>query len=172
MVFVTHDQVEAMTMGDRIAVMNDGRLEQVGTPDEIYNSPATLFVAGFIGSPPMNLVATRDIADLLHSGTDDWRNLTSIENGDAVTLGVRPQHLRISPEPNRGLPVTVFALEHLGRESVLILEDEQRSKLRALVEPSFKAKVGDRLFASPDRAHCLLFDAAGGALPKPDSRGG
>ena len=55
MVFVTHDQVEAMTMGDRIAVMNDGKLEQVGTPDEIYNNPATLFVASFVGSPPMNL---------------------------------------------------------------------------------------------------------------------
>ena len=172
MVFVTHDQVEAMTMGDRIAVMNDGKLEQVGTPDEIYNSPATLFVAGFVGSPPMNLVAAGDIVDLPDSDGRAWRSLFGKENGSVGVLGVRPQHLRILREPNGGLSVTVFALEHLGRESVLILEDERQNKLRALVEPSFQARVGDRLFASPDPDHCLLFDQAGRALPRSENRGG
>ena len=178
MVFVTHDQVEAMTMGDRIAVMNDGRLEQIGTPDEIYNSPATLFVASFVGSPPMNLiaprdaVATRDIVDLSDSDGGAWRNLAGRENGMEVTLGVRPQHLRVSAEPNDGLPVTVFALEHLGRESVLILEDGRQNKLRALVEPNFRARVGDRLFASPDPKHCLLFDENGNTMAKPVTHGG
>ncbi len=172
MVFVTHDQVEAMTMGDRIAVMNDGRLEQIGSPDEIYNHPTTLFVASFVGSPPMNLVPARDIVDLPDTDGDAWRNLASRENGMGVTLGVRPQHLRISPEPVGGLPVTVFALEHLGRESVLILEDERQNKLRALVEPNFKARVGDRLFASPDPKHCLLFDENGNTMAKPATDGG
>ncbi|MGH1479233.1 MAG: ABC transporter ATP-binding protein [Geminicoccales bacterium] len=178
MVFVTHDQVEAMTMGDRIAVMNNGRLEQIGTPDEIYNHPATLFVASFVGSPPMNLIAprdavpTRDTADLPDSSLAAWYNLASAENGAAVTLGVRPQHLRVSPEPNGGLPATVFALEHLGRESVLILEDEQQNKLRALVEPNFRARVGDRMFASPDPKHCLLFDQNGHTMANPTTDGG
>ena len=178
MVFVTHDQVEAMTMGDRIAVMNDGKLEQVGTPDEIYNSPATLFVAAFVGTPPMNIIAprdavpARDLVDLPDSDGGAWRQLVGGENGAEVTLGVRPQHLRISPEPNGGMPVTVFALEHLGRESVLILDNQHQNKLRALVEPGFRARVGDQLFASPDPQHCLFFDEAGKAIAKPATDGG
>ena len=175
MVFVTHDQVEAMTMGDRIAVMNDGRLEQIGTPDEIYNHPATLFVAGFVGSPPMNFIApvpARDLVDLPGSDPAVCVGSSGAEHGEAAMLGVRPQHLRIASEQNGGLPVTVFALEHLGRESVLIMEDENRGKLRALVEPTFTARVGDRLFAMPDPAHCLRFDDAGNALPKLGNEGG
>ena len=100
-----------------------------------------------------------------------WCNLISKVTGTGGVLGVRPQHLRISPEPNGGLPVAVFALEHLGRESVLILEDERQNKLRALVEPGFKARVGDRLFASPDPKHCLLFDKAGNTLTNPATEG-
>ncbi|MDE0392025.1 MAG: ABC transporter ATP-binding protein [Rhodospirillales bacterium] len=169
MIVVTHDQVEAMTMGDRIAVMNDGRLEQIGTPDEIYNRPATLFVAGFVGSPPMNLIegeiVTQDGRTRFVS-----RDLTfepKLAAGDAgpATLGIRPQHLHIHAEGRNGaVPVTVFAVEHLGRESVVILEDGGRNKLHALVEPGFAGRVGDRLHAAPDPTHCLLFDRAGSVL--------
>ena len=169
MIVVTHDQVEAMTMGDRIAVMNDGLLEQVGTPDEIYNRPATLFVAGFVGSPPMNLIEGEIAA---HEGRNRFVSRDFVFAPDAAigpagpaTLGVRPQHLRIHAGPGDGaIPVTVYAVEHLGRESVVILDDGERNKLHALVEPGFAGQVGDRLHAAPDPAHCLLFDRAGSVL--------
>ena len=173
MVVVTHDQVEAMTMGDRIAVMNEGRLEQIGTPDEIYNRPATLFVAGFVGSPPMNLIegeiAMRDGCARFVSGDFAFEPAQAAGAAGPSTLGVRPQHLHVHAGPTDGaMPVTVFAVEHLGRESVVILEDDNRNKLHALVEPGFAGRVGDRLHAAPDPAHCLLFDQAGQVLSNPD----
>ncbi len=176
MIVVTHDQVEAMTMGDRIAVMNAGRLEQIGTPDEIYNRPATLFVAGFVGSPPMNLIEGEIVAQ---EGRARFvaRNLVvepdrPVAAAKPTTLGIRPQHLHVRDEPgDDALPVTVFAVEHLGRESVVILEDDRRNKLHALVEPGFAGRFGDRLHAAPDPAHCLLFDQAGNVLPHPKHEG-
>jgi ABC-type sugar transport system ATPase subunit len=167
-IFVTHDQVEAMTMGDRIAVMSHGRLEQVGTPIEIYERPATLFVAGFVGSPPMNLfegkVVARDGQPCFVAGELAMPVPAALASGK-VTLGVRPQHLAVATEPVAGaLPATVFALEHLGKESVVIVEDAGRNRLRALVPPDFDAKVGERLFVMPDPAHCLLFDRSGALL--------
>ena len=173
MIVVTHDQVEAMTMGDRIAVMNEGRLEQIGTPDEIYNLPTTLFVAGFVGSPPMNLIegeiARQDGRARFSSGDFVVEPNRSAGAAGPATLGVRPQHLRVHAGPADGaMPVTVFAVEHLGRESVVILEDGDRNKLHALVEPGFAGRVGDRLHAAPDPAHCLLFDQAELALSHPE----
>ena len=174
MIVVTHDQVEAMTMGDRIAVMNEGRLEQIGTPDEIYNRPATLFVAGFVGSPPMNLIegeiAARDGRACFVSGDFAFEPAHAAGAAGPSTLGVRPQHLHVHAGPAEGaMPVTVFAVEHLGRESVVILEDGRRNKLHALVEPGFAGRVGDRLHAAPDPAHCLLFDQAGSVLSRPET---
>ena len=174
MIVVTHDQVEAMTMGDRIAVMNDGRLEQIGTPDEIYNRPATLFVAGFVGSPPMNLIEGEIV---MQDGrarfvSRDFAVEPTLSAGAAgpATLGIRPQHLHVHAESGNGaVPVTVFAVEHLGRESVVILEDDNRNKLHALVDPGFAGRVGDRLHAAPDPAHCLLFDRAGSVLSHPEA---
>jgi ABC-type sugar transport system ATPase subunit len=165
-VFVTHDQVEAMTMGDRIAVMNQGRVEQMGTPTGIYSRPETLFVAGFIGSPPMNLVAG-EVVRADHGTVFVARELrvpVEARPGPAV-LGVRPQHLRVQPEETPGaLPVTVFALEHLGRESVMIMEDAERRRIQALVEPEFETRTGERLLVAPDPARCLLYDPERGLL--------
>ena len=173
MIVVTHDQVEAMTMGDRIAVMNEGRLEQIGTPDEIYNRPATLFVAGFVGSPPMNLIsgeiAVREGRTPFVAKDVSFVPGTPVGAVGPATLGVRPQHLRIQADAaEAAIPVTVFAVEHLGRESVVILEDGDRNKLHALVEPGFAGRVGDRLHAAPDPRHCLLFDEAGRVLFHPE----
>ncbi|MFO1037566.1 MAG: ABC transporter ATP-binding protein [Geminicoccaceae bacterium] len=159
-VFVTHDQVEAMTMGDRIAVMRDGRLEQIGTPGDVYSRPETLFVAGFIGTPPMNLIEGRVAGGSFSSGP--LALPVPVRDGQAV-LGVRPQHLTVSPAPRAdGLPVRVFALEHLGRESVIIAETADRQKVRALVDPEFDAAVGDALHLVPDASRCLVFDPATG----------
>jgi ABC-type sugar transport system ATPase subunit len=176
MVFVTHDQTEAMTMGDRIAVMQAGRLEQIGSPDQIYNDPASQFVAGFVGAPPMNFftgeVRVGDGA-VAFTATDlrvDLAGLPAAALAGAASeagavLGVRPQHLAVLDEARAGaLPATVFAVEHLGKESVVILEDAARTRIRALVEPDFAARVGDRLQVAPDPAKCFLFDRAGGRI--------
>ena len=163
-VFVTHDQVEAMTMGDRIAVMSKGRLEQIGTPDEIYNSPATVFVAGFLGSPPMNLIDGEIVDGYFRSGP-----MAVPVNAAAgkATLGVRPQDVRVVQAGDQDtLPVSVFAVEHLGRESVVIADPGNGNMVRALVEPSFRAKVGDRLGFVPNPGNCLLFAPDGLRLPQ------
>ena len=168
MVYVTHDQTEAMTMGDRIAVMRDGKLQQIGTPDEIYNRPETLFVAGFVGTPPMNFFAGRiepgDGAPVFAAGpmrTKLPAGYGGVRAGGEVTLAVRPGHVRVqtSADP-AAMPASVFALEHLGSESVLILDGPGHSKIRAIVEPRFKADVGDTLHIAPDVAQALLFDPA------------
>jgi multiple sugar transport system ATP-binding protein len=128
-IYVTHDQVEAMTMGSRIAVLNDGRLQQVGTPDEVYDRPANLFVAGFIGSPPMNTVraAVRrdgdDAALTIGTGTvplpPALRDAVAARQLDQVVLGVRPEHLAIG---DGAINATVRVVESLGHERHVVCE--------------------------------------------------
>jgi sn-glycerol 3-phosphate transport system ATP-binding protein len=117
-IYVTHDQIEAMTLGDRIAVMNEGRLLQLGTPDEIYGHPAKLFVAGFIGSPPMNLLRGVASSGEVHAG--DLRfTLPGTPDGDVV-VGLRPESLRLeggAEEPS--VPVRIDVVEALGHEIVM-----------------------------------------------------
>jgi ABC-type sugar transport system ATPase subunit len=157
-VFVTHDQVEAMTMGDRIAVMLDGRLEQIGTPDEIYNAPRTLFVAGFLGSPPMNLIDGEIAEGRFRSGR---LSIPTMAPPGVVTLAIRPHDMRVvAPGTEDVLQAEVFAMEHLGRESVLIA-DAGGAKLRVLVPPTFIARVGERLGLMPVEARYLVFGADG-----------
>ncbi|MFO1057407.1 MAG: ABC transporter ATP-binding protein [Dongiaceae bacterium] len=164
MVFVTHDQTEAMTMGDRIAVMRSGKVEQIGTPDEIYNRPATLFVAGFVGAPPMNffqgrLEAAGGAPVFVAGPMRVPLPGQSGRPGQDVTLAIRPQFLRIRPEAGPDtLPASVFALEHLGNESVVIFETERNGKLRAVVPPGFAARIGEPLHVGFDPAAGKLFD--------------
>lgn len=158
-VFVTHDQVEAMTMGDRIAVMSKGNIEQIGTPNEIYNEPETLFVAGFVGSPPMNLIPGAISGGEFRSGA--FAVPVDLPPGN-VTLGVRPQHGKIcAVDKNGALVLQVYAVEHLGRESVVIGDDGQGIRFRVLVEPSFHATIGERLGVILDQTACLFFDVNG-----------
>jgi sn-glycerol 3-phosphate transport system ATP-binding protein len=119
-VYVTHDQLEAMTLADRLVVMSAGRLEQVGTPTELYDRPATLFVAGFIGSPPMNLL------DIAAFGANDQARLAAAAPGIA-TAGIRPDTIGLSPRPGViVLPVTVALIEPVGAESHLHLRWNDR----------------------------------------------
>ena len=135
-VYVTHDQVEAMTMGDRIAALNGGVIQQLGTPQELYDSPANLFVAGFIGSPAMNFFSARLVAapgggSLAFDGADgDASSLTLLDpalagqaasgDGRAVVVGIRPEHLRLVPDGSESALVGVAELvEHLGAEQLL-----------------------------------------------------
>ncbi|MGB1034255.1 MAG: ABC transporter ATP-binding protein, partial [Primorskyibacter sp.] len=127
MVYVTHDQVEAMTMADRIVVLNGGRIEQFGSPMELYHHPASRFVAKFIGQPNMNLVpATVQSSDAngvtveLAGGHQMLLPVdpTGVRPGDSVDIGMRPEHVTLSETPSDGLTLTVRVLERLGGVSI------------------------------------------------------
>jgi len=172
MIFVTHDQVEAMTMGDRIAVMQAGKLQQVGTPDEIYNNPVTTFVAGFVGSPPMNFFKG-EIKKLnneyifkhtsfhLKLQKELIQRLKGSFDEKSVTLGARPQHLSLSETQKDGaLKVKIYAVERLGKETVVIVQYEDENRLKAIVSPSFKLSMGDAVNTLPQTEHIYLFDSS------------
>nr|WP_199066638.1 sn-glycerol-3-phosphate ABC transporter ATP-binding protein UgpC [Chromobacterium sp. ASV5] len=171
MIYVTHDQVEAMTMGDRIAVFNAGRIEQVGTPLQLYNQPANRFVAGFLGSPKMNFLPGR----LSHNTPDgvqvDMAGGYSLklpfhgQNGDSVTLGVRAEHLRFA---DSGLPATVQLVEHLGDTQIAYALVEGASEHIAvkLAGHEVEPEAGSASFLQLDPAYCHLFDGQERALPR------
>ena len=170
--YVTHDQVEAMTMGHRIAVLNAGRLQQLGTPIELYEQPANLFVAQFIGSPPMNLLPVEVLSadQVLLAGKrvaadPSLAGLLQGYLGQQLTLGLRPERLRLAPATNRNLPAEVVQLEALGHEQLLscrLLEADHTVQLRTAAEVS--VQPGDQCHLAIEAAGWNLFDAAGDAL--------
>ena len=167
MIYVTHDQVEAMTLGDRIAVMHAGRVMQVASPAVLYERPANTFTAGFIGSPPMNLIPGRAAGGrLVVAGLEASLPVPhgSADAGD-VLLGVRPEHLRIVPAADgpgdAGIPALVEIAEPLGHEVLLGLRAGDR-ELVARVPPDNAAAAGDRVLVRPDPARLHLFDAESG----------
>ncbi len=126
-IYVTHDQAEAMTLADRVAIMNKGVLQQVGPPREVYRKPANMFVAGFLGSPPMNFLPfeVASNGDQLEfrgksasiAAPDAWKTQLQAANARTVVAGIRPEHLSISPTPAPGaVPAEVFVVEDLGNE--------------------------------------------------------
>src|ERR1022692_2163738 len=159
--FVTHDQVEAMTLAERMIVMNAGRMEQVGTPDEVYHRPATTFVAGFIGSPPMNLV--RGMAhgkEFVTGGQAPALPGPARREGELV-LGVRPEHVGLDTEPaSGGWPLRVQALEMLGAERLVYGHIGDSLFTLRLDATLAHPKAGDvvSITAAPDHLH--WFDAA------------
>ena len=121
-VYVTHDQVEAMTLADRIVVMNDGRIEQIGTPMELFNHPANTFVAGFLGSPPMNQITGRMTETGAPIGNAEIKlpNASSSMVGRDVVVGIRPEHVSLQPgDETSALPITLDLVEPLGSEALL-----------------------------------------------------
>lgn len=166
-VYVTHDQVEAMTMGDRVAVMKDGHLQQVDTPLALYDKPANLFVAGFIGSPQMNLLQARvsgtellvgDVAVPMGAGA---RSRASEE----VTVGVRPESWRVSDRPGDGLEVTVAVVEDLGSDAFVYATSSSPGVPDTIVVRSsgrHHPVKGDSVFITPDPDHVHLFDTVSG----------
>ncbi|WP_122819891.1 ABC transporter ATP-binding protein [Nocardioides pantholopis] len=171
-VYVTHDQVEAMTMGDRVAVMKDGVLQQVDTPLALYDRPVNLFVAGFVGSPAMNLLEAKTAGDGM--ATVDGYELpidrtAAASASGAVTLGVRPESWRIVPEGESGYPVRVAAIEELGADAYLYATpavdatDDLLRQVVVRVEGRLDLARGTtvRITTTPDRVH--VFDPATGA---------
>jgi multiple sugar transport system ATP-binding protein len=166
-IYVTHDQVEAMTLGDRVVVMRDGWVQQVGDPMELYNQPANRFVAGFIGSPAMNFADVRIIAEdgVLWASGDGIRlkvpapmtNRMASHAGMEVTLGVRPEDLRVAGDADpveMSLDAVVEVVERLGSE-ILLDVAVGGATMVASVEPTVAARVHEklRLAVNPNRLH-------------------
>jgi ABC-type sugar transport system ATPase subunit len=164
-VYVTHDQVEAMTMADRIAVISEGRLQQVGPPQAVYERPANLFVASFIGSPPMNTISgTLSLGGgpsvVTDVGTISIADAGTATEGTAVVVGVRPEHLGVTTDDHGALSATVENIELLGHERHVVCR--VGSSLMTVREPNETAaiQVGDHIGLVADPVGTHLFDAA------------
>ena len=161
-VHVTHDQIEAMTMADRIVVMHDGAIEQIGTPLELYDRPANLFVAGFIGSPAMNMITGRMDGSVFRADDGTRLDVHVAPPGSdhhKVVLGVRPEHFVLDPE---GAPATVLTVEPTGSETLVVATFAGKEIVCALRE-RITAKPGETLRLQPDSHSLHIFDAASGA---------
>ncbi len=156
-VYVTHDQIEAMTLADRVGVMNHGRIQQLGPPDEIYNDPANLFVAGFIGSPAMNLLEGI-VSDGLFRTTDGIR-ISSIpsENANRAVLGVRAEDIGVCSAGDGDVEATVYASENTG-ESVLITAQLGAQRLTCKGDRHLKVLMNDHIGLRIKSDHTYLFN--------------
>ncbi|MCZ2404782.1 sn-glycerol-3-phosphate ABC transporter ATP-binding protein UgpC [Paenarthrobacter sp. Z7-10] len=166
-VYVTHDQVEAMTMGDRVAVLKDGVLMQVDTPRNLYDKPLNVFVAGFIGSPAMNLLELPVVDDGVKFGGAVYpvpHDVLKAAAGKTVTLGVRPEDLETAPE-GEGLPVEVDVVEELGADAYIYGHttlDGKDHDIVARVDGRRPPLKGDKLHVRPQQGHIHLFDSTSG----------
>ncbi len=163
-IYVTHDQIEAMTMADRIVVMNNGNVEQIGTPLDLYDRPTNVFVAGFIGSPGMNMLHGRISADAPAVFESEGGGRLPLPEGiDAgpdrrLIYGIRPEHLIIDPD---GLPFTTEVVEPTGAEFHVLMRaagDELTGSFRERIT----ARPGETIAVRPDLPRIHLFDAASG----------
>ena len=167
-VYVTHDQTEALTMGDRIAVLKDGLLQQVGSPRDLYEKPNNVFVAGFIGSPAMNLFS----ADLAEGGIRFGTEVVPLDrdtvgraNGSQVTVGVRPEDIVVGPADGKGLSVTVDLVEELGADGYLYGHTEingKRADLVARVDGRNHPNAGETVTLAASAGHVHAFDIESG----------
>ncbi len=158
MIHVTHDQVEAMTMADRIVVLRAGRIEQVDTPLNLYNAPANLFVAGFIGAPGMNLWAGKAVGGRVQLDGGPEISLPGAADGP-MTIGLRPQHLRLAQ--NGPLRATVALTEALGSETVVHCAFDGGAPVLAVIPGQPPLKRGDAIAMDFDAASLHVFDGTG-----------
>lgn len=175
MIYVTHDQVEALTLADKVVVLNAGRIEQVGPPLELYHYPVNQFVAGFIGTPKMAFlngkVCTADCATVtvaLDCGPEYELPLdgSSLQIGDAVTLGVRPEHIDVTAAHASPFQVTLDVAERLGADTFCYVKTGNGEMLTVRAAGDFDRGFGEVVGLVPDLAHCHLFDKDGWAIRK------
>jgi multiple sugar transport system ATP-binding protein len=167
-IYVTHDQVEAMSLSDRVLVMRDGRLQQIGTPEDVYGRSSNTFVGGFIGSPPMNFLAgrlTEDDGRLIAEGPgfsldlSDRRGEVEPGQGDVV-VGIRPEHLeRANGDPGPRLEGSVFTVEPLGSETIVDVRVGE-TIVKMLDAPASTCAVDEPIALAVEADHVHLFDAA------------
>ena len=146
MVYVTHDQVEAMTLADQIVVLNAGRIEQIGPPMDLYENPASEFVAGFIGSPKMNLLPGK-----------------AVKHDNVKTVGIRPEHLQMDDKTG-DWPATVSVVENLGSDTVAYLEADDLGPIIVRISGHHQLKSRSRVFLTPDSEHLHFFGEDGRRL--------
>ena len=166
-VYVTHDQTEALTMGDRIAVLKDGILQQVGTPRDLYAAPKNVFVAGFIGSPAMNLFEVDVVDGGLKFGSAVAkvdRETLGATTSKKVTIGIRPEDVKVTTK-GEGLPVDVDLVEELGADGYLYGHstlDDKRVDIVVRVDGRNHPNAGDKVFITPEPDHIHVFDTESG----------
>ncbi|MEO9338304.1 sn-glycerol-3-phosphate ABC transporter ATP-binding protein UgpC [Mesorhizobium sp. SB112] len=174
MIYVTHDQVEAMTLADRIVVLNGGLVEQVGSPMEIYSNPVSTFVAGFIGAPKMNLLSgvLRRVGHTAEAVLNDGTTISlpfapDLADGDSLTIGIRPESLKIASDGPLAGRVTV--VEHLGGETLIHIELANKQLVTVKTDDAALARVDDivKLLIEPSRLH--VFGPDGQAVSRPDT---
>lgn len=168
LIYVTHDQVEAMSMADRITILHDGIIQQVGTPSDVYNTPANVFVAGFIGSPTMNFF------DAKYEGTNGHQIIygenhypisaeiaKKLENtSDKIIMGIRPEHIEITPESRKNTSeVTISVIEYLGAESLITFEFPDGISAKGLSPGQYRGKIGDKAYISFPNELIQVFDS-------------
>ena len=173
LIYVTHDQVEALTMSDRIAIMNHGKLVQLDPPGMLYKTPADTFVGGFIGSPPMNFIdctyTTRNEKAYMDAGSFkiDVINMREIidkeAKGSELVLGVRPEDMGVYKEKPTGesIEAEVYALEPLGSE-VIIDAKIGEALVKSRGSPDFTANIGDKIYLTINKEKMHIFDKATG----------
>jgi multiple sugar transport system ATP-binding protein len=175
MIYVTHDQVEAMTLADKVVVLNGGRVEQVGSPLELYHHPANLFVAGFLGTPKMGFlkgkvsrVSSTGCEVTLDAGATISLPFTNAQQsvGDAVTLGIRPEHLELAKEGDCQLKVVADVSERLGSDTYCHVRTTSGEALTMRIRGDLASQYGETLNLHLDSVHCHLFDAQGQVIRK------
>jgi multiple sugar transport system ATP-binding protein len=167
MIYVTHDQVEAMTLAHRIVVLQGGKIEQVGTPLELYNRPDNLFVAGFIGSPRMNLLPGKVIQPgsvaIGEAGHEVACQTGSLTTGASVTLGIRPEHLSLAAQDG-GVPLAIELVERLGGESYLYGASPGLPQITLRLDGQSEHQRGSAVTLAFPQQHLHLFDENGRAV--------
>ncbi len=172
-IYVTHDQVEAMTLADQIVVLDNGRVQQIGSPQEIYSNPVNSMVAGFLGNPPMNIIPAIYEGDRLVLFNNQSLQLNrarqqlSLNPGQKFNLGIRPEHIQIQPtsaqDNNDCLTLEVDLVEPLGRETLIkAIVPRSNIKLNLLADAHYQSSKGDRLTVKFDLARLFVFDANNG----------
>jgi multiple sugar transport system ATP-binding protein len=177
MVYVTHDQVEAMTLADRIVVLEAGHVRQFGTPMDLYHYPDNVFVAGFIGSPKMNFISVEatsagNAKGVTVSGTG-VKNITAqvdaarIAKGQKLSLGIRPEHVRVTPGGKGLMSGTVQLLERLGNQTFMEVVSSTGQSITALMEGDHMLDIGDTISITFEGENCHLFNADGQSYARP-----
>ena len=174
MIYVTHDQVEAMTMADKIVVINNGEVEQVGAPLELYRSPANQFVAGFIGSPAMNFFSgtIKDVSangihfDLNNSGASIFLKCSdaNVSIGESIQFGVRPEHFILAKKTDQIITGEVYAVERLGGETYIYLSSQTDDDIIVHCSGDREIKIGEKIDVGFSIKDCHLFNSKGWAI--------
>ena len=162
--YVTHDQIEAMTMADRIVLFNDKKIQQVGSPTEMYNKPANLFVANFIGSPSMNFIDVEiknKKAKIVLTGKEIKLSKKIIEkaNGKKVVIGIRPENMKITTKTKSKLEAAVIVSELLGKETSIVSEYVPKKTISIVIPKQIKINIGEKIYLDFDDKHLHVFDA-------------